>query len=71
MPPNFTETLRSLGLSINQPEPNLIDVNSRDIISLNIDHKAKVVAEKKQQAQSNLKFAKKNDKVLKAKVNEN
>jgi uncharacterized protein YbcV (DUF1398 family) len=48
-------------------------VNSRDIISLNIDHKAKVVAEKKQQVllSNNLKMAKKTDKALiKGKVNE-
>jgi hypothetical protein len=49
MPPDFNESLRNLGLSTNQPEPPLVDVNARDIISLNIDHhQGKIVTQTKQ-----------------------
>ena len=39
MPPNFNDELKSLGMKTDQPEPTLVDVCSRDIISLQIDHK--------------------------------
>ena len=46
MPPPFADELKYFGLKSDQPEPTLVDVCSRDIISLQIDHKNERVTQK-------------------------